>query len=227
MPQYINPYSIKNKDELGKQHPEFGRKIGMYPKKKKSRKGELTLETILKALMGKQNRRFKKSLAKQPYRKRGIRLTDPMGERNMPPEEPASFGYAGGVLGGTGAPPGAPSSMYSELAAIGRPPMGIPEMADPYGWNPSDFSGIVEDQAARDAAALYPQPLGPDYMPMSTAPPMPTQSWNDPIPQPGEGSYMGGDWPVSSDPMAEMKTQGIPNAVLNQALNKIFSKGQY
>jgi hypothetical protein len=162
---YVNPYSIKNKDELAKKYPDFARRVGQGKKKK----GGTDLEAILKALMGRQKRRVKTHNRKMG---RLFRSIDPMGEPNLPPEEPASFGYAGGVLGGTGPPPGAPSSRFFDIASIGRHPMGIPETADPYGWNPSDMSGIVEDQRARDMAAMYPQPLGPDYTPMNTAPPM-------------------------------------------------------
>jgi hypothetical protein len=220
MPPYVNPYSIKNREALGKQHPEFGRKIGMYPKKKAG-KGELTLEAILKAIMGRQQRRFKKSLAKQPYRKRVSRMTDPMGEPNLPPEEPASFGYAGGVLGGTGAPPGVPSRIYSDIAGIGQhsaTPLdffdraGELNMPDASGFRPSDMGGIVADQRARDLAALYPTPQGPGYMPMSTAPmrpqaPQPSSDWG------GEPPYSLSDVPYPMDPSSKL---------LQELVNKEF-----
>lgn len=176
MPPYVNPYSIKNKDELAKKYPDFARRIGAN--KKKPGKNEITLEKILKALLSKQQRRINKA-----SRKRKTRLLDPMGKQNLPPEEPLSFGV-GGLPDPMMAPPGVPSRIYPEMAAIGQrmntpidafDQQGQMNLPDQSGFRPSDFSGIIADQMARDQQALYPTPQGPGYMPMSTAPPMPMQ----------------------------------------------------
>lgn len=204
MPGYVNPYTIPNRKKLGKEYPEFGRQIGMHVEKKNEELGK-----ILASLMKTKKKRIKT----RPNRLRMLQALlglNPMGNQTLPPSmnDPANFGYAGGVLGGTGAPPGAPSSIYGDIASMGNPMGGLPlstlqatdnlQEPDQYGYRPSDIQGMLEDQRARDMAGLYPAQSSGVWQPMNTSP-------MRPMPHPGTTLGPVSNWEL--DPFGPARTQ--------------------